>query len=344
MLDIIFLRLKIFIAYLRDKSDFHLGVSSLNKRNIYLFLGADYGNIGDVAITYAQIKYLKEHYYDYNVVEIPISKTFAGIKAVKSVITKNDIIVLIGGGNTSDLYDDIEWLRQLVILNFRSYRIICFPQTFDFTNTLRGFLCRNVASFVYHRAKNILIFAREQNTMNILNKYFKGIKSALVPDIVMTLNFCTSKKRKGVLICMRSDKESIVDSQQKEMLIRRIKSKYSHIEYQDTQVDGIDTNNRFIKFQEILSKFRNHEFVITDRLHGMIFCYITGTPALVYDNSNHKISACFNWIKDCGYIKLIDSLDDIDAFKPIDNFDASHNRIVSFYNKVFTTSCADLLF
>ena len=341
MLDILLLRLKIFIAYFRDKSDFYLELSSSKKNNIYVFLGADYGNIGDVAITYAQIKYLKERYYDYNVVEIPISKTFAGIKAVRSVITKKDIIVLIGGGNTSDLYDDIEWLRQLVILNFRSYKIIGFPQTFDFTNTLQGVLCRKIASFVYRRAKNILIFAREQNTMNVLNKYFKGIKVALVPDIVMTLDLRFSKKRKGVLICMRSDKESMVDNKQKNRLIQKLKSKYTHIEYQDTQVDDVDTNNRFTKFQEIVTKFRNHELVVTDRLHGMIFCYITGTPALVYDNSNHKISGCFNWIKDCGYIKLIDSLDDIDTFEPIDNFESSHNNIISCYNKVFTSSCAD---
>jgi len=31
------------------------------KKQVYIFLAADYGNLGDVAITYAQTKFLKEH-------------------------------------------------------------------------------------------------------------------------------------------------------------------------------------------------------------------------------------------------------------------------------------------
>ena len=35
--------------------------------------------------------------------------------------------------------------------------------------------------------------------------------------------------------------------------------------------------------------FQKSELVITDRLHGMIFCYITKTPCIVMPNNNHKI-------------------------------------------------------
>lgn len=116
MINIIILRLKILLSCLRNKAEYNLG--QLGKKNIFIFLGADYGNLGDVAITYAQTKYLKEHCQDYNVIEIPISQTVAGINSVRRVISNDDIVVLIGGGNTSDIYDDIEWLRQLVILYF----------------------------------------------------------------------------------------------------------------------------------------------------------------------------------------------------------------------------------
>ena len=37
----------------------------------------------------------------------------------------------------------------------------------------------------------------------------------------------------------------------------------------------------------------------------MIFAYITGTPALVLPNSNFKVEKCFEWIKECGYIKFV---------------------------------------
>ena len=73
MINIIILRLKILLSCLRNKTEYNLG--QLGKKNIFIFLGADYGNLGDVAITYAQTKYLKEHFQDYNVVEIPISQT-----------------------------------------------------------------------------------------------------------------------------------------------------------------------------------------------------------------------------------------------------------------------------
>ena len=37
----------------------------------------------------------------------------------------------------------------------------------------------------------------------------------------------------------------------------------------------------------------------------MIFCAITGTPCVVFDNSNKKISGVYNqWLKDIDYIKL----------------------------------------
>lgn len=335
MIELLLLRIKILIAFIRDKSEFILPTLSAQK-NIYVFLGADYGNIGDVAITYAQVKFLKEHYTDYNVIEIPISRTYAGIKAVKRIISDDDIITLIGGGNTSDLYDDIEWLRQLVIFNFRKYKIIGFPQTFDFSETIRGKMCKCIASFIYRRAKKITIIAREQNTMHILNTEFKGVESTIAPDIVMTLDLRNNEERRGVLVCMRSDKEKLISDEEKLRLIQRLERKYSSIDYQDTQVDNVNMENRFTKLQEIINKFRCHELVITDRLHGMILCYITGTPALVYDNSNHKISACFHWIKDCGYIKMIESRDDIDAFKPEDHFNVSNASILKYYKNVLS--------
>ncbi len=324
------LRLKLFITFLRNKTKYELG--QIGKKNIFLFLGADYGNLGDVAITYAQVKYLKERYVDYNVVEIPISQTYAGMKAVKKVIGKDDVIASIGGGNTSDLYDDIEFFRQLVIWHFRKQKIVAFPQTFDFTVSTRGRFFKRVARFVYGKAGDLTIMAREQNTMNVLQKDFHGVNAVMMPDIVMTLDERKESIRKGVLICMRSDKEKAVSDVQMQQLISKLQDKYGVVDYQDTQVDGVDVNNRYERLEGVMQMFRTHELVITDRLHGMILCYITGTPALAFDNSNYKISACFEWIKDCGYIKLFESLGDIDTFHPTCNFDNSHKTIIDKYN------------
>ena len=40
----------------------------------------------------------------------------------------------------------------------------------------------------------------------------------------------------------------------------------------------------------------------------MIFCVITGTPCIVIDNSNHKISGVYHqWLKDIPYVTYINN-------------------------------------
>ena len=48
-----------------------------------------------------------------------------------------------------------------------------------------------------------------------------------------------------------------------------------------------------------LTQFRSAKLVVTDRLHGMILCLLSGTPCLVLPNSNHKISQTqLDWLRD----------------------------------------------
>ena len=333
MYEMMLLRAKLLVTFIKDKSQINIPICP-HKKNIFIFLGSDYGNLGDVAITYAQKKYIQTIAPNANVVEIPISKTFAGIKAVRRIIKKDDIVTLIGGGNTSDMYDDIEFFRQLVIFHFRKYRIIGFPQTFSFSNTLRGKICRFIAQRVYCCANNMILMAREHNTQDLLNRYFPNVKSLLVPDVVMTLDERKHNKRSGVLLCMRSDKEKNVPSDWQRELSNKLKEKYGSVTYQDTQVSDITEQNRFERLFDIFDQFRSHELVVTDRLHGMIFCFITSTPALVIDNSNHKVSACFDWIKSCGYIKMLSSVDAIEDFTPKFCFESTSKDINERFNKL----------
>ena len=331
--DLLILRVKLFITYLRCRTTIDIKTEP-GKKNIFLFLGADYGNLGDVAITYAQLRFLRERYSDYNVIEIPIGRTLSGIRSVRKVAKPDDIICLIGGGNTSDKYDDIEFFRQLVIWNFRKHRIIAFPQTFDFSDTFRGRFCKVVAHFVYRRAKRLTFMAREANTMAVLQKDFADIDTVLMPDVVMTLDLRADKPRKGALVCMRSDKEQSVSPAKRQELIGRLQAKYGQVDVRDTETPGVNETNRFEKLQELIEQFQTHEIVVTDRLHGMILSFVTGTPALALDNSNHKVSACYEWIKDCGYIKMMQTLDDINTFQPRGNFDETHKVIMDKYNKL----------
>src|SRR5690349_17962443 len=94
----------------------------------FVFLAADYGNIGDLAISQAQKAFLRRCVGEFEVVGVPISKTRSLIGSIKRQITPSDLITIIGGGNMGSLYPEIEGLRQLVIRSFSGNRIVCFPQ------------------------------------------------------------------------------------------------------------------------------------------------------------------------------------------------------------------------
>jgi len=104
-----------------------------NKRKIFIVISADYGNLGDIAISYAQYKFLLDNFPDCEVIDVPISKTFSNIRKIKKIIKSNDIITIVGGGNFSNKYQSIEDLRLKWIKSFPYNKIICFPQTMDFT-------------------------------------------------------------------------------------------------------------------------------------------------------------------------------------------------------------------
>ena len=77
------------------------------KKKIYIFLAANYGNFGDIAITYAQREYLTKILPDYEIIEIPASKFYNYYRFLKKNITKHDIITIVGGGNLGNLYENI---------------------------------------------------------------------------------------------------------------------------------------------------------------------------------------------------------------------------------------------
>ena len=82
-------------------------------------------------------------------------------------------------------------------------------------------------------------------------------------------------------------------------------------------------NREFVvdkKIQEIAS----YKYVVTDRLHGMILCYITGTPCLVISKYNHKIKSFYNtWFRDVQYIRFVNNDSELEqGLEYISNMDA----------------------
>ena len=79
------------------------------------------------------------------------------------------------------------------------------------------------------------------------------------------------------------------------------------ISYADMVVNhSILPEQRDEELQRQFDKFRHASLVVTDRLHGMIFCAITGTPCIVLDSKSPKVRGCYEWIEQLDYIRFAD--------------------------------------
>lgn len=306
-------KLKYILSKLESKPKdyFDFKIPNETKQRIFIFLAADYGNLGDVAITYAQHKFLNRCFSNSIVTEVPISKTMKGIAFVKKIIQPNDVITTVGGGNTGDLYESIELFRRLVIENFPNNKIISFPQTIDFSETAKGLKALNKTIKTYSKHKDLTLVAREQKSFDYYKTHFPKNKVLLTPDIVLSQNQSVPQiTRHGAIVCLRDDKEKKLSIEQEENLKALLKNEFNHLIIRDTHVggQGLPLKDRVTKLKSIWEDFKTVELVITDRLHGMIFCYITGTPALVFLNNNHKIKSSYAWIKQAKHIKLVEDL------------------------------------
>ncbi len=313
------IKAKVIMLLLRLKSINKLGFSmnTASEKRVFIFLAADYGNLGDVAITYAQHKFIQKHYPGFLITEIPISKTLEGIVFVKKILKKNDVITTVGGGNMGDLYPIIESYRQFVIQNFKNNSIIAFPQTVDFHDSK----ALQKAIKVYSSHKNLTLLAREQKTYDFFKDHFSLNKIIMVPDIVLSLDKSSPKKeRKGAIICLRDDKEKKLNEEQNNYLNDVIKNNFETVNKRDTHIGGENLSlfSRVKSLHNIWDDFKGAELVVTDRLHGMIFCYITSTPAIVFLNNNHKIVSSFNWIKPVKHIHLIENFSEKEILASID--------------------------
>ncbi|MDL5039751.1 polysaccharide pyruvyl transferase family protein [Heyndrickxia coagulans] len=278
---------------------------------IIVGIAADYGNLGDVAITFAQVQMLKSLFPKHKIVIFPFKHTSKMLKVLKKSCTSRDIITLIGGGNMGNRYEGIEEARRTIVHFFPDNKIVSFPQTIDFSNDNFGKKSLSKTIKVYSKHKNLSIFARESQSYNLMKKYFGCNKIGLVPDIVLSLNKEKPNLiREGIVISFRSDNETIFSNNQREHLINELKRIYAPIKYYDTCIDNFNPQNSYLELTKIWGIYKGSKLVITDRLHGMIFCAITKTPCIVFPNDNHKIVGSYNdWLKNLEYIELIEKFE-----------------------------------
>ncbi|GEN49054.1 polysaccharide pyruvyl transferase family protein [Ligilactobacillus pobuzihii] len=292
--------------------------NDVNNSKIYLMLVPKHGNMGDQAIIYATIAFLKDYFSDYKVVIVNFSQTYKDFKRLKEKIKEDDIIFLPGGGNMGNLYPWEEFARRFIIENFLSNKIVSMPQTIDFRNTKSGRRELKKTMKVYNSHPNLTLIAREEKSYNLMKACFPQAKVLICPDIVFYLSSIFGKQRKKrsmIMSCIRSDKESISNDK----VLLNLQKHFPDLLIDDTVVArNISNELREIEVNSKLNQFMRSKVVITDRMHGMVFCAITNTPCVVTKSLDHKILGTYQWIKNLDYICFVDKLDSDSTIKLID--------------------------
>jgi len=283
-----------------------------NKSIAYLLLLPKHGNIGDQAIAIAENKFINDNLKNFGLIEVLKNDTINSLKVIKKNIKSPDIIFLSGGGNIGDYYLKHEKFRRKIIEYFPENKIISFPQTIYFSDSGNGSMEFEKSKKIYNHHKNFTIAARETFSFNIMKNAFSKNKIILAPDMVLYLNQQDKKiKKQKVFVCLRNDSESIVDYKKRIELLVKLKERYKNqLFIGDTVLNHkITLKDREVKFDELLESFKQARIVITDRLHGMLFSAITGTPCIALQNYNHKIISSYEWLKDRDYMKLVEKFD-----------------------------------
>lgn len=316
-----------------------------NKKKIFYMLVPTHGNLGDQAIAYASKYFLKNNFKNYEVVEINMEETYKYSKAIKNSMNNDDLIFLHGGGNMGNHYIREEEARRHIIDKFKNNRIISFTQTIYFSDDNEGKNELNKTKKIYNSHPNLTIIAREDKSYDVMKSEFSNINIVKCPDIVFYLNNkleLNDLKREKIMTCLRKDKETYVDLDSKQKFINSIKSNYANVIISDTVINkSVYKEERESTLLKLWKEFYQSKVVITDRLHGMIFCAITKTPCIVTRSLDHKVIESYKWIKDLNYIRMVDELnfyhikpiiEELSSLEKIDEFDFDK----SYFDKIIS--------
>lgn len=280
-----------------------------NNSNIILD-APNYGNLGDLAILYAETKFLNEFTKRKTV---PNYNTNAKLVCNEIKRKSNVFLFLTGGGNMGDNYDIFEYYRKEFLKYNRNKQIIIFPQTIFFEKNNNSEIKKY--SKKYNKHGCIKLFLREKESFELAKKI--GFKECfLVPDIVLSLLFLNNfsnfwmVERENYLCCLRNDKESKIFLNDFGKILNSLNERKEDVFYSDTVIDDFDESDFENLVMKKIKQFSKYKLIVTDRLHGMVFSILSGTPCIVLSNYNYKISGVYEWVKSLNFIKFCENIDD----------------------------------
>lgn len=293
---------------------------------VFLVFTPQHANLGDHAIAYAEkiiLDRLQIPFFEITGEQLRILDYYKMLSSLDK-----SLILINGGGNIGTLWPTIEQLNRRVVIANPHATIMVLPNTMYYGKSREEQKELEISKSIYNSHSQLFFYAREKLSLEAMKRVFKNVKIA--PDVVLSLDFTNIKlPRKGVLICLRSDTEAILSKDELEKIdIIGKKIFGNNITKIDTVLEyNVSVANREKELLCKIKEFCAAELVITDRLHGMIFCAITGTNCIVLDSKSPKIRGCYEWIKKLDYIRFIENVADIElVYRQIKNGEKRYNN------------------
>lgn len=288
---------------------------SFYKELIFIVATPQHNNLGDHAIVYAELKFLKDMGMAERVIEIPNTDYLTNKEFIRKYVSIEDLLIIDGGGSMGTLWPMEDDKISEIIDSYSDNAIIVFPQTCYYKAGIESDERLMRSKHIYQRAKKLVIALRDQRSYEFCITNFPNVTFIRIPDIVLYLNrrrVGMRNERKGVLLCFRSDLEKVISDTE----IERIKDYLDQqcINYNEVSTMAKRSVSKKQRNAELFKKwneFASTRLVITDRLHGMIFAAITGTPCLAIDNLSQKVSGVYNLMPDFSNIVICKNVNDI---------------------------------
>ena len=268
-----------------------------------------HGNLGDHAIVQAEKRFLGD--LGFGVIEVERFQYERLRGRIARAVRPRDLIVIDGGGNVGTLWPEENAKMNDIVVRFRDNPVVVFPPTAFFEDSELGRECRRDVASSYAKSPDLTFLSRDRATFEAMREVSPGTRNLYVPDIVLYLDESRDGcDRSGALLCLRDDKERALGDQAEASICSALTARGLTARRTST-VEAcparIDARSREAALDAKWDEFRSAEVVVTDRLHGMIFSAITGTPCVALDNVSRKVSQGHDWVRHIRNIKVADS-------------------------------------
>lgn len=290
----------------------------LHEKRIYLLAVPKHTNTGDYLILAAERAYLKKYFANYNIIELSGPDFRNNRDNVLVQITRQDILLITGGGFFGSLWPDGETIKKALEW-FPDNKIVVLPQSLFFEDGSYGNKMQEEISGLVRQHRNLTICYREHISLERGRKIFgETISQYVFPDMALFLKvWKESGKREKILICLRNDAEGVLTEKEKTQIeeiagetgnpVAKTSMHWEH-PFKAEEADEI--------LRRKLDEIASARLVITDALHCVLSCVLTRTPCIALPSRTGKTEGIYQWIKKEAYIKYI-SIERSDDFMEI---------------------------